>query len=141
MDSSKLTLWLQLLAIVISVFSVVIGYFFTKKLEISREKRQYKAKLFIEYIRNSNKIENKNKNKNLNNDIEYSTTVEKLCLYANENVLTLISQFHEKYDDNFMETPEGKKLYSELIIAMRKDVGLRVKNLNVETMINILELN
>jgi len=139
MDSSKLTLYFQLLTIGFSVISVVTGYVLTKKLEISREKRKYKAKLFIEYIRISNEIETKNKN--LKNEMEYSTAVEKLCLYANENVLTLISQFHEKYDENFIGTPDGKRLYSELIIAMRQDVGLKVKKLSVEKMINILELN
>jgi len=106
---------------------------------MSRERRKYKAELFIEYIRISNKIDNKNKNSK--NDLDYSTAVEKLCLYANENVLTLISQIHEKYNDNFMKTDEGKILYSELILAMRKDTGVKVKKLNAERMINILELN
>jgi len=139
MDSSKLTLWFQLLAIVFSIISVVIGYVLTKEREMSRERRKYKAELFIEYIRISNKIDNKNKNSK--NDLDYSTAVEKLCLYANENVLTLISQIHEKYNDNFMKTDEGKILYSELILAMRKDTGVKVKKLNAERMINILELN
>jgi hypothetical protein len=139
MDSSKVKLLFQLFTIVFSVISVVIGYVLAKKLEMSREKRKYKAELFIEYISISNKIDNKNKD--LKKELEYSTIVEKLCLYANENVLTMISQFHEKYNNNFMETDEGKKLYSELIIEMRKDVGLKVKKLSVENMINILELN
>src|ERR1035437_9897806 len=139
MDSSKVKLLFQLFTIVFSVISVVIGYVLAKKLEMSREKRKYKAELFIEYISISNKIDNKNKD--LKKELEYSTILEKLCLYANENVLTMISQFHEKYNNNFMETDEGKKLYSELIIEMRKDVGLKVKKLSVENMINILELN
>jgi len=135
MDSN----WFQLLAMVVSIISVVIGYVFTKKLEMSREKRKYKAELFLKYISISNRIDNNSKNTKY--DIEYSTTVEKLCLYANEDVLTLIAQFHEKFDNKFMGTDEGKELYSEIIIAMRKDIGLKSKKINVEKMINILELN
>jgi len=140
MTNSDLTLWLQLLTIVISVISVVAGYFLTKRLEVSREKRKYKADLFIEYIQNSNKIGTKNKDSKAN--IDYSATVEKLCLYANEDVLTIISQFHElsKNDENIIKKPEGKNIYSQLIIAMRQDIGLKSKNISIEKMTNILEL-
>lgn len=131
--------WLQISAIVVSIISVVIGYICTKELEMSREKRKYKAELFLKYISISNRIDNNSKNPKY--DIEYSTTVEKLCLYANEDVLTLIAQFHKKYDNKFMGTDEGKELYSEIIIAMRKDIGLKSKKINAEKMIDILELN
>jgi hypothetical protein len=133
----------QLLTIVLSVISVVGGYIITKSLEISREKRKFKTQLFLDYISISNKIEN---SKNPKDDMDYSATVEKLCLYANQDVLKKIAKFHKnyndkKYDINFMDTDEGKELYSELIIAMRKDIGLRTKKIDTEKMINILELN
>jgi len=129
----------QLLTIVLSVISVVGGYIITKNLEMSKERRKFKAKLFLEYISISNKIDNKSKNPI--DDIDYYTTVEKICLYANEDVLTRIGTFHEKYVDKFMDKEEGKKLYSELIIAMRKDIGLKTKDIDTKQMINILELN
>jgi len=140
MDNSTLTLWLQLLTIIVSVLSIVIGYILSKRLEASREIRKYKAELFLEYINISNKIDDNKPDPEIDKD--YSASVEKLCLYANQKVLCRIAEFHSKYFKikNFTKTKEWKKDYSDIVLAMRKDIGLKTKMIDNNMMIDILEL-
>jgi hypothetical protein len=140
MESSLLIFLIQFLTITLPIIAVIIGYYSSKRLEVLRENRKLKADLFSQYIQISNKTGLDKDDKEIN--IKYSETVEKLCLYANENVLTKIALLHEgfKKNKNFIETPDGKRIYFELVIAMREDVGLKVENLNEAKIISVLEL-
>lgn len=141
MDTSLIKFSFQFLTITIPIIAVIIGYYSSKRIEILRENRKLKADLFLQYIQISNKIElDKN---NSENNIKYSETVEKLCLYANENVLIKIEQLHkgDKNVKNFTKTPDGKRIYSELVLAMRQDIGIKVKKLDEKIINNVLELD
>ena len=69
MDTANLTIWLQLLTIVVSVLIVVIGFVFNKIQDVSREKRKYKADLYLEYISISNQIDDDHPDAKI--DMEY----------------------------------------------------------------------
>ena len=143
MDHSDLTLLFQLLTITLPIIAVIIGYYSSKRLEVLKENRKQKAELFSKYIHLSNMysfVESKQQEKEL--DKLYTEISEKLCLYANENVLTKLSELHVEYRNNkeFISTPEGKEIYYRLVRAMRLDIGIKVKKLDKEKIINILEL-
>lgn len=138
-----MTISLQFLTIVVPIIAVVIGYYYSKRLEVLKENRKFKADLFSQFIKTSNKYNNIKSAKDeeiINN--EYSEICEKLCLYADENVLNNLAKLNDGFnkEKNYIKTTEGKKIYTDLILSMRKDVGLKGNKFNDDTILKVLDI-
>jgi hypothetical protein len=135
------TVVFQLLTTTLPVVLVILGYYHSKNLENLKENRKIKAMLFSELIQVSHKFNKNSTDEEKQGYIKnYSEIVEKLCLYANEDVLKNISKINRYYIENngVTNSIKGQHLYSQLVLSMRRDVGLKTKSLNDETISGIL---
>jgi len=136
-------IWFQFITVTLPIIVAIIGYYYSKKLENLKEIRKIKAMLFFDLIQLGHKYsKDTTANEKKNYDKTYTEIADKLCLYANEEVLINISKINDFYFKNKSLTTsiEGQMLYAELILTMRRDVGLKTKKINHEIINKILAL-
>ena len=112
-----------IIGIIGTISSIIITYILNKKSETEKEIREIKYKAYTDYINIDIEYANATKKKQTEMDNKYFGITGKLCLYANKEVLSKYAKYLKKCDKSKKEWEEP---YTELITAMRKDIGKKI---------------
>lgn len=152
----------------IAVAGICLTYIFTRWREMEKEINNKKSEFYLTYIELFSKWDCLDDNNNSEIDkVETGLDVyeKKIILYGNEKVIKANAElnkalhnfiikkcksgnptekeYFKKYKaDNVIEfynTEDGRRLYIELIIKMREDIGLKGKGLEYEDYCNSLD--
>lgn len=127
--------------IVCTLLGLLLGSILTKRRDMEQEIRKMKAELYSTFIKANAKLSFEDTNLGDPKHImDYQIICEQMCVCASSNILNKIALMHRKSEKNkkYFDSQEGKDVYMDIIFTMRSETNNQTKNMNFDTIKNII---